>query len=137
MPSSLVLLTVSIDIPEIKKLGAKAIVMFLTGTFGIIFGGPISIIIIAFIAPNIIHGAGIEEVSSEWTDYSCRKLDWRRGKFVAAMKEVFNVEDAIFSSMIAVDVIVANLWMAVLLYGAGNNNKVDKWFNADSSSIKA
>ena len=21
-------------------------------------------------------------------------------------------------------------------YGAGNNNKVDKWFNADSSSIK-
>ena len=134
LPSSLVLLTVSIDIPEIKKLGAKAIVMFLTGTFGIIFGGPISIIIISFIAPNIIHGAGIEEV---WRGLTTVAGSWiGGGANQAAMKEVFNVEDAIFSSMIAVDVIVANLWMAFLLYGAGNNNKVDKWFNADSSSIK-
>ena len=39
LPTSLVLLTISIDIPEIKKLGNKAIIMFLTGTFGIIFGG--------------------------------------------------------------------------------------------------
>ena len=37
--------------------------------------------------------------------------------------------------MIAVDVIIANLWMAFLLYGAGNSNKVDNWFNADSTSI--
>ena len=51
------------------------------------------------------------------------------------MKEVFNVGDTIFSSMIAVDVIIANLWMAFLLYGAGNSNKVDNWFNADSTSI--
>ena len=36
--------------------------------------------------------------------------------------------------MIAVDVIIANLWMAFPLYGA-NSNKVDNWFNADSASI--
>ena len=37
----------------------------------------------------------------------------------AAMKEVFQVDDTIFSAMVAVDVIVANVWMAFLLYGAG------------------
>ncbi len=36
LPTSLALLTISIDIPEIKKLGSKAIVMFVTGTLGII-----------------------------------------------------------------------------------------------------
>ena len=38
--------------------------------------------------------------------------------------------------MIAVDVIVANIWMAFLLYGAGIHSKVDKVLKADSSAIE-
>ena len=37
--------------------------------------------------------------------------------------------------MIAVDVIVANIWMAFLLYGSGVHEKIDRILNADSSSI--
>ena len=48
---------------------------------------------------------------------------------------MFQVDDKIFSAMVAVDVIVANVWMAFLLYGAGINHKIDNWFEADSSSI--
>ncbi|MEP1306354.1 MAG: DUF819 family protein, partial [Balneola sp.] len=33
-------------------------------------------------------------------------------------------------------IIVANIWMAFLLYGAGMSDKVDKWFKADSSAIE-
>ena len=133
LPTSLALLTISIDIPEIKKLGSKAIVMFLTGTFGIILGGPISIIIVSFISPSVINSVGAEQV---WRGLTTVAGSWiGGGANQAAMKEVFNVGDTIFSSMIAVDVIIANLWMAFLLYGAGNSNKVDNWFNADSTSI--
>ncbi len=133
LPTSLALLTISIDIPEIKKLGSKAIVMFVTGTLGIILGGPISIIIVSIIAPSIIHDAGIDQV---WRGLSTVAGSWiGGGANQAAMKEVFNVSDTIFSSMIAVDVIIANIWMAFLLYGAGISNKVDKWFSADASSI--
>ena len=133
LPTSLALLTISIDIPEIKKLGSKAIVMFVTGTLGIIIGGPISIIVVSFIAPSIIHDAGIEQV---WRGLSTVAGSWiGGGANQAAMKEVFNVGDTIFSSMIAVDVIVANIWMAFLLYGVGISNKLDKWFSADASSI--
>ena len=133
LPTSLALLTISIDIPEIKKLGSKAIVMFVTGTLGIIIGGPISIIVVSFIAPSIIHDAGIEQV---WRGLSTVAGSWiGGGANQAAMKEVFNVGDTIFSSMIAVDVIIANIWMAFLLYGVGLSNKLDKWFSADASSI--
>jgi uncharacterized membrane protein len=51
------------------------------------------------------------------------------------MKEVFQVNDKLFSAMVAVDVIVANIWMAMLLYGTGIVQKIDNWFQADSSSI--
>jgi len=38
--------------------------------------------------------------------------------------------------MIIVDVFVANLWMAFLLYGAGISDKVDKYLKADNSAIE-
>ncbi|MBA64810.1 MAG: hypothetical protein CMG55_03310 [Candidatus Marinimicrobia bacterium] len=133
LPTSLALLTISIDIPEIKKLGSKAIIMFLTGTFGIIMGGPISIFIISFIAPDIINSSGVDQV---WRGLTTVAGSWiGGGANQAAMKEVFDVGDTIFSAMIAVDVIIANLWMAFLLYGAGVSQKMDDWFHADSSSI--
>jgi hypothetical protein len=46
-----------------------------------------------------------------------------------AMKEVFGVGDGVFASWIAVDVLVANVWMAFLLYGAGRcraHRRVDR-----------
>ena len=54
LPTSLVLLTISIDLPEIKKLGPKAIIMFLTATAGIILGGPLAILIVSTFAPDVV-----------------------------------------------------------------------------------
>ncbi len=53
----------------------------------------------------------------------------------AAMKEIFHVGDDIFSSMIAVDVLVANVWLAFLLYGAGIHKTLDKKLKADTTAI--
>jgi hypothetical protein len=41
-----------------------------------------------------------------------------------AMLEVFGASKSMFAQMIAVDVLVANLWMGVLLYGAQNQIKL-------------
>jgi uncharacterized membrane protein len=38
--------------------------------------------------------------------------------------------------MIVVDVVVANIWMGFLLYGANIAPKIDKWLDADSSAIE-
>ena len=133
LPTSLALLTISIDLKEIRKLGFKALILFFTGTLGIIIGGPIAILIVLSINPALIAGSDIDSV---WRGLSTVAGSWiGGGANQAAMKEVFQVDNEIFSAMVAVDVIVANIWMAFLLYGAGINDKIDNWLQADSSSI--
>ncbi len=45
LPASLVLLTLSINLREVFRLGPKALIMFLTGTVGVIIGGPLAILL--------------------------------------------------------------------------------------------
>ena len=134
LPASLVLLTLSIDIKGIISLGPKAIIMFLAGTFGIVIGGPLTIIFLSYFSPDLVGGAGPDAV---WRGLATIAGSWiGGGANQTAMKEMFGTSDKLFSAMITVDVIVANIWMAFLLYGAGISARVDKWFKADSSSIE-
>ncbi|NQU27701.1 MAG: DUF819 family protein, partial [Candidatus Marinimicrobia bacterium] len=133
LPTSLVLLTISIDLREVMRLGPKALIMFFTGTLGIIIGGPLAILIVSFFDPSIVGGAGPDAV---WRGLTTVAGSWiGGGANQAAMKEVFEVGDDLFSAMIAVDVIIANIWMAFLLYGAGITTRLDKWLKVDTSSI--
>ncbi len=135
LPASLVLLTLSIDLKGILRLGPKAIIMFLTGTVGIIIGGPLAILIVSAFAPNIVGGHGPDAV---WRGLATIAGSWiGGGANQTAMKEVFGVSDNLFAAMIAVDVIVANIWMGVLLYGAGRAEKIDRIFKGDTSAIDA
>ena len=134
LPVSLVLLTISIDFPALKKLGPKAVIVFLAGSLGIVIGGPIAILVFSVFAPDVVGGAGPDAV---WRGLTTIAGSWIGGSAnQTAMKEVFNVGDKVFSAMIAVDVIVANIWTACLLYGAGIAPKLDKKLNADASSIE-
>lgn len=133
LPASLVLLTLSIDLKEIWKLRHKAGLMFITGTIGIIIGGPLAILIVSTFAPDVVGGQGPEAI---WRGLSTIAGSWiGGGANQAAMFEVFQPSGELFSATIAVDVIVANIWMAFLLYGAGISKKVDAFFKADASSV--
>ena len=134
LPASLVLLTLSIDLKGILRLGPKAIIMFLTGTVSVIIGGPIAILAVSAFAPDVVGGAGPEAV---WRGLSTVAGSWiGGGANQTAMKEVFQPSDDLFSAMIAVDVICANVWMAVILFGVGYSDKIDKFFKADTSAIE-
>lgn len=134
LPASLVLLCLSIDFKGIIKLGPKAIIMFFAGTLGIVLGGPIAILAVSAFAPDIIGGSGPDEV---WRGLATVAGSWiGGGANQTAMKEIYGASDELFSAMITVDVIVANIWMAFLLVGAGVSEKVDRFFKADSSAIK-
>lgn len=134
LPVSLVLFTISIDFVALKKLGPKALIIFLSGTIGIVLGGPLAVLLFSWISPETVGGHGPEAV---WRGLTTIAGSWIGGSAnQAAMKEVFNVGDKVFSAMITIDVIVANLWMAVLLYGAGITKKIDKALNADASDIE-
>ena len=133
LPASLILLTLSTDLKGIVNLGPKAIIMFLAGTTGIIIGGPLAVLIVSTFAPDVVGGSGPDAV---WRGLTTIAGSWiGGGANQAAMKEIFQASDDIFSAMITVDVIVANIWMAFLLIGAGRSKNLDVVFQADASAI--
>ena len=134
LPTSLVLLTLSVDLKGIFNLGPKALIMFLAGTLGIVIGGPLSIIIISFFNPDLVGGAGPEAV---WRGLSTVAGSWiGGGANQAGMLEIFGPSDELFSAMVTVDVLIANVWLAFLLFGAGIAPKIDRIFKGDTSAIE-
>lgn len=134
LPAALVLLTLSISLKELAKLGFKPVAMFLTGTVGVMIGGPLAILASSAIAPEVVGGAGPEAV---WRGMSTVAGSWiGGGANQAAMYEVFQPSGKLYSIMITVDVIVAEVWMAFLLFGVGKSEQIDRWLKADSSSVE-
>ncbi len=135
LPACLVLLTLSVDLKAIGRLGSKAVILFFTGTLGIVIGGPIALLVVSSFAPELLGVSGPEAV---WRGMTTVAGSWIGGSAnQAAMKEIYGAGDQIFSAMVTVDVIVANLWMAVLLVMAGNAKAIDEKAGADTSAITA
>ncbi|NEV93591.1 DUF819 family protein [Psychroflexus sp. YR1-1] len=134
LPASLVLMTLSIDLKAIRNLGFKALIMFLTGTVGIVIGGPVAILLISIFSPETVGGAGPDAV---WRGLSTLAGSWiGGGANQAAMLEIFKYNPEKYGGMVLVDIVVANLWLAILLLGIGRSEKIDKWLKADNSAIE-
>lgn len=133
LPACLVLLTLSIDLKSIAGLGKKAIIMFLTGTVGVVIGGPIALLATATFMPELLGVAGPEAV---WRGMAALAGSWiGGGANMVAMKEIYGAGGEIFTIMVTVDIVVANLWMAGLLYLAARHKQIDAATGADTSSI--
>ncbi|KAB2810163.1 DUF819 family protein [Phaeocystidibacter luteus] len=141
LPASLVLLTLSISLKEVFRLGPKALIMFFTATIGIVIGGPIALLIVDAINPDIVEGnvwRGMTTIAGSWIGGGANQ---------AAMYEVFGTDAAtgetglisskLYGAMITVDVIVAEIWMMFLLLGVGRAASIDKWLKADASRVEA
>lgn len=134
LPASLVLLTLSINLREIMRLGPKALIMFFTATVGVVIGGPLAILIVSFFSPETVGGQGVEAV---WRGMTTIAGSWiGGGANQAAMFEIFKPSEALYSIMITVDVLVAEVWMMFLLLGVGRNEQINRFFKADDSAVE-
>ena len=135
LPASLVLFTISVDLKGILRLGPKALTMFLAGTVGVVLGGPVSMLVVGWIYPDLYSGTGPDEI---WRGLSTIAGSWiGGGANQTAMLEVFGASPTLFGQMIAVDVLIANFWMAILLFWAAKPEKLDAFFKADTTAIYA
>ena len=78
LPAALVLLTVSADLPAVIGLGPKALIMFATGTLGVMIGGPVALLLTSWIAPDLM-GAGPEAI---WRGMSTVAGSWIGGSAI-------------------------------------------------------
>jgi len=112
LPASLILLCLSIDFKGLINLGPKALIMFFAATVGIIIGGPIALLVVSAVAPDIV-AANTDDI---WRGLSTVAGSWiGGGANQTAMKEIYQVDDNLFASMLVVDVVVANIWMGFFL----------------------
>ena len=131
LPATLVLLTLSIDLPGIMSLGFKPVVLFVTGTISVMLGGPLAMAIWRLVAPETVSGdvwRGMATLAGSWIGGSANQT---------AMREVFGVESNLFGAMVTVDVLVASAWMAVLLWMAANQERLDSARGADTAALAA
>ncbi|MEZ5463518.1 DUF819 domain-containing protein [Dokdonella sp.] len=130
LPSALVLLTLSIDFQSILRMGPKAIVMFLAGTAGVMFGAVFAFGLFEVISPQTVAGdtwRGMTTIAGSWIGGGANQ---------AAMKEVFNVDSDLFGQFVTVDILVGTTWTAVLLFLATRAEAFDRWTGADTRSIE-
>ncbi|MEG3660128.1 DUF819 family protein [Arenibacter palladensis] len=134
LPAALILMTLSIDLKAIANLGSKALIMFLTGSFGIIIGGPLAILIISIFSPETVGGNDFDAI---WRGLATIAGSWiGGGANQAAMLEIYQYNPDKYGGMVLVDIVVANVWMAVILLGVGKTKKIDRWLKADTSAIE-
>lgn len=126
LPASLLLLTLAVDIKGIMRLGSKAIIMFFSGTLGVVIGGPIALFLFKNQLPDEIW-RGMAALAGSWIGGGAN--------FIAIGKSV-GATDAMLGLMVVVDVLVANIWTGILLYLAGRYKSIDKRLNADNTMIE-
>ena len=126
LPASLLLLILSLDVPGILRLGPKAVIMLLAGTFGVVVGGPLSLFICHKWLPD-----------DAWQGMSALAGSWiGGGANYVAIGDMAGASDEMLGLMVIPDVFVANIWMGVLLYMSGRQHAIDERTGADARMIR-
>lgn len=126
LPASLVLLILALDVPGILRLGPRAVIMLLAGTAGVVVGAPIALWLFSSVVPPDTW-QGMTALSGSWIG---------GGANMVALAQIAGTSENMFGMMVIVDVTVANIWMGVLLYMAGQAERIDRWTGADTSAIE-
>ena len=129
LPAALVLLTLSIDLKGILKLGPKLLFVFCAGTFGILLGAVVTFQVLEWVWPAAVAGdtwKGMAALSGSWMG---------GGANMVAIREIYEVDATLFGQFAVVDVAIASLLMATLLFLANRADAIDARSGADTSAL--
>ncbi|MFT4605560.1 MAG: putative membrane protein [Rhodothermales bacterium] len=126
LPASLFLLMVTVDVKAILRLGPKALLMMVTGTVGIVIGGPIALAILGGVLPE-----------EAWQGFAILSGSWIGGTAnMVFMQDYIGAPDALLGPVIVVDTVVGYGWMGVLIFLSTVQGKFDTWVKADMTLIE-
>src|SRR5690606_24825933 len=129
LPAALVLLTLSIDMTAILRLGPKLLAMYAAASISVMVGGVLAFIAMRAAFPDAMAGdtwAGMTALAGSWIG---------GGANMMAMKEIFDVDATTFGQFAVVDVAVGDVWMAVLFFMAERAQAIDARSGADTAAI--
>lgn len=130
LPAALVLLTLTIDLKAILKLGPKLVLMYAAASLSVMLGAILAFLLFKAVHPETVAGdtwAGMTALAGSWIGGGANML---------AMKEIFQVDATTFGQFAVVDVGVGYVWMAVLIFLAARSQAIDARSGADTSAIE-
>ena len=130
LPAALVLLTMSVDLKAILKLGPRLVLMYAAASLSVMLGAVLAFLLFRGVHPETVAGdtwAGMAALAGSWIGGGANML---------AMKEIFQVDATTFGQFAVVDVGVGYAWMAVLIYLAARAPAIDARSGADTAAIE-
>lgn len=130
LPAALVLLTLTIDLKGVLKLGPKLLLMYIGASLTVMIGAFVAFWVMSLLHPATVAGdtwAGMATLAGSWIG---------GGANMVAMKELFAVDETTFGQFVVVDVGVGYVWMAVLIFLAGRAEAIDARSGADTRAIE-
>lgn len=130
LPAALVLLTLTIDLKGVLKLGPKLLVMYAGASISIMIGAWAAFWLMGLIHPETVAGdtwGGMAALAGSWIGGGANML---------AMKEIFDVNETTFGQFVVIDVSVGYVWMAVLIFLANRAQAIDARTGADTRAIE-
>lgn len=126
LPFSLFLLMITLDLPAVLRLGWIALIMMLTGTVGVILGGPVAFFLFeGFLPPDA------------WKGFAALSGSWIGGTAnMVAIQQSVGAPDSVLGPIIVVDTVVGYGWMGILISLAAFQKRFDRWVKADVSIIE-
>ena len=130
LPAALVLLTLTIDLRGILRLGPKLLAMYAAASISVMLGAIVAFQVMGVIHPPTVAGdtwGGMATLAGSWIG---------GGANMVAMKEIFAVDETTFGQFVVVDVGVGYVWMAVLIFLAGRAHAIDARNRVDASALE-
>ena len=130
LPAALVLLTLSIDIRAVLRLGPKLLVMYIAASLSVMLGAVLAFLLFRAVSPETVAGntwSGMAALAGSWIGGGANML---------AMKEIFDVDATTFGQFAVVDVGVGYVWMSVLIFLASKADAIDARSGADTRAIE-
>lgn len=130
LPAALVLLTLTIDLKGVLRLGPKLLLMYMGASITVMIGAFVAFWTMGLIHPQTVAGdtwAGMATLAGSWIG---------GGANMMAMKEIFDVDETTFGQFVVVDVGVGYVWMAILIFLAGRAGAIDARSGADTAAIE-
>lgn len=130
LPAALVLLTLTIDLKGVLRLGPKLLAMYAAASASVMIGAVVAFLVMRWLHPATVAGdtwGGMAALAGSWIG---------GGANMVAMKEVFGVDETTFGQFVVVDVSVGYVWMAILIFFAGRADAIDARSGADTRAIE-
>jgi uncharacterized membrane protein len=126
LPTALLLLMITVDLRSLLRLGPMALFMLVTGTVGILVGGPVALIVFGPFLPED-SWKGLAALSGSWIGGSANMM---------AIARSVGTPETLLSPVIVVDTVVGYGWMGVLLFFSGWQQRFDARTEARTAAIE-